>query len=86
MTRPATNSDKTLKKGISDQSFISKAHEEYLKLNNQGKKKKKLKKMSKRLKQILHQERFITGQWAEEKAPKHLPWGQSTMESAEDTS
>ena len=45
-----------------------------------------LTKMSKRLKQILHQERFITGQWAEEKAPKHLPWGQSTMESAEDTS
>ena len=43
MTRPATNSDKTFKKGISDQSFISKAHEEYLKLKNQ-KKKIKIKK------------------------------------------
>ena len=41
--------------------------------------------MSKRLKQILHQERFMPGQEAEEKAPKHLPWGQSTMQCARET-
>ena len=40
MKRAATNLDKAFEKRISDQRFISKARKEYLKLNNQKKKKK----------------------------------------------